>query len=94
MKPGQPTRNESYSHTVRRAQACLARNIKTGRVPRPESCDGCGESDRELHRVIFNPHDALTYNVYCPRCWIDHNVDRTIQARKEHFEPSPAITRH
>ena len=94
MNVGQSMRNESYGHTVRRAQACLARNIKTGRVPKPDSCDGCGSSGLELRRVIYNPHDALTFNVYCENCWIDHRVDQTIDKRRELYEPSPAVTRH
>ena len=87
MKPGQPIRKEDYGHACQRAKACLARHIKDGKVPKPETCDGCGEGSNELRRLIFDPFDALTFSVYCDSCWIDHHAERTLRARKANYAP-------
>jgi hypothetical protein len=87
MRTGQPVRIEDYSHAKQRARACLARHIKENKVPKPDTCDGCGVEGVELRRCIFDPYDALCFSVYCDGCWDDHGVDRMLARRKDTYEP-------
>lgn len=76
---------EDFDHANLRAREAVRTAIRSNKIPKPNSCDGCGRPGM-FRKFIFDVKDPFTFAAYCKVCWKDHQVERLIKERRIKYE--------